>query len=159
MNRSGGLYRIVTATAATALALACWSAVIRPLGAQTSTTIFQATLAEPNQKTTEVSTDELRRILADRSATVFDARPPKEYAIGHIPGAVIVGGKRGLPMSQYVPDASQIEHALGGNKSAPVVLYCSGPFCGRSKRLSDDLLQAGFTNVRRYQLGIPVWRA
>src|SRR5262249_58893426 len=42
---------------------------------------------------------------------------------------------------------------------SPIVLYCSGPFCGRSKRLSEDLLAAGFTNVRRYQLGIPVWRA
>lgn len=48
---------------------------------------------------------------------------------------------------------------LGGNKASPVILYCSGPFCGRSKRLSEELLAAGFTNVRRYQLGIPVWRA
>jgi rhodanese-related sulfurtransferase len=35
----------------------------------------------------------------------------------------------------------------------------NGPFCGKSKRVSEDLLGAGFTNVRRYQLGIPVWRA
>lgn len=33
------------------------------------------------------------------------------------------------------------------------------PFCGKSKRLADELLAAGFTNVMRYQLGIPVWRA
>ena len=62
-------------------------------------------------------------------------------------------------MSQYVPDAGEIERALGGEKESPIVLYCSGPFCGRSKRLSEELLAAGFTNVRRYQLGIPVWRA
>ena len=37
--------------------------------------------------------------------------------------------------------------------------YCNGPFCGKSKRLSEELLAAGFTSVRRYQLGIPVWRA
>jgi len=49
--------------------------------------------------------------------------------------------------------------AVGGNKATAIVLYCSGPFCGRSKRLSEELLAAGFTNVRRYQLGIPVWRA
>jgi rhodanese-related sulfurtransferase len=39
------------------------------------------------------------------------------------------------------------------------VLYCNGPFCGKSKRLSEELIAAGYTNVRRYQLGIPVWRA
>jgi rhodanese-related sulfurtransferase len=40
-----------------------------------------------------------------------------------------------------------------------MVLYCNGPFCGKSKRLAADLLKAGYTNVSRYQLGIPVWRA
>jgi len=39
------------------------------------------------------------------------------------------------------------------------VLYCNGPFCGKSKRLAEELLAAGHTNMRRYQLGIPVWRA
>ena len=39
------------------------------------------------------------------------------------------------------------------------MLYCNGPYCGKSKRLSADLAAAGYTNVRRYQLGIPIWRA
>jgi rhodanese-related sulfurtransferase len=38
-------------------------------------------------------------------------------------------------------------------------LYCNGPFCGKSKRLATDLLASGYKNVRRYQLGMPVWRA
>ena len=42
---------------------------------------------------------------------------------------------------------------------ARVVLYCNGPFCQKSKRLAAELLEAGFTNVRRYQLGMPTWRA
>ena len=62
------------------------SAAGGPVASQTSKTIAQETLEEPNQKTAEISTDELRRILADGSAVVFDARPPKEYAISHIPG-------------------------------------------------------------------------
>jgi rhodanese-related sulfurtransferase len=40
-----------------------------------------------------------------------------------------------------------------------IVLYCHAPFCGESKRLSADLVEAGYTHVRRYQLGISVWRA
>jgi rhodanese-related sulfurtransferase len=142
-----------------AIVVATWLVLSGPAAAETVKTISQATLEEPNQKTLEVSTDELRRILQDRSAVVFDARPPKEYALSHIPGALNVSGKPGLPMSQYVPDGGEIVRALGDEKESPIVLYCSGPFCGRSKRLSEDLLAAGFTSVRRYQLGIPVWRA
>jgi rhodanese-related sulfurtransferase len=62
-------------------------------------------------------------------------------------------------MSQYVSDVAEIGRIVKGDKSAPLVLYCNGPFCGKSKRLAEELLGAGFTNVRRYQLGIPVWRA
>jgi rhodanese-related sulfurtransferase len=142
-----------------ALAASAWAVSSDPVDAQAVKTIAESTLEEPNQKTPEVSTDELRRILTDGSAVVFDARPPKEYALSHIPGAVNVNGIPGRPMSQYVPDAAEVARALGGNKASPVILYCSGPFCGRSKRLSEELLAAGFTNVRRYQLGIPVWRA
>jgi rhodanese-related sulfurtransferase len=122
-------------------------------------TIHQATLGESNQRTAEVSTDEMRRILAERAATVLDARPHLEYAVSHIPGARNVAAKPGVPMSMYVSDVAEIGRIVNGEKSAPMVIYCNGPFCGKSKRLADELLAAGFTNVRRYQLGIPVWRA
>jgi rhodanese-related sulfurtransferase len=59
----------------------------------------------------------------------------------------------------YVSDVKEVERLVDGDKSKPLILYCNGPFCGKSKRLSEELLAAGFTNVRRYQLGIPVWRA
>ena len=126
---------------------------------QSPVSIHQATLMETDQKTKEVSTEELRKILLERTATVFDARPFKEYAISHIPGAVNVAAKAGVPISFYVSDVAEIGRVLKGNKSAPIVLYCNGPFCGKSKRLASELLEAGYTDVRRYQLGIPVWRA
>ena len=121
--------------------------------------IDQATLDEPNQKTREVSTEELRRILAGRSAVVLDARPYQEFAISHVPGARNVAPKPGVPISMYVSDVREVERLVGGDKDRALVLYCNGPFCGKSKRLSEELLAAGFTSVRRYQLGIPVWRA
>jgi rhodanese-related sulfurtransferase len=127
--------------------------------AQSSASIHEATLMESDQKTKEVSTEELRHILTEKSATVLDARPFKEYAISHIPGAVNVSAKPGVPMSLYVSDVAEIGRLLKGDRTAPIVLYCNGPFCGKSKRLAGELLQAGYTNVRRYQLGIPVWRA
>jgi rhodanese-related sulfurtransferase len=121
--------------------------------------IQQATLLEPDQQTPEISTAELQQILREQSATVFDARPFKEYAVSHIPGAVNVAVKPGVPISLYVSDVAEIGRVIQGNKATPLVLYCNGPFCGKSKRLAEELLAAGYTNVRRYQLGIPVWRA
>src|SRR6266576_5263618 len=127
--------------------------------AQSATNIHSATLGETNPKTPEISTDELRRILADKSAIGFDVRPLLEFSISHIPGAMNVTQKPGTSKALYISDDAEIGRVVEANKSKPIVLYCNGPFCGKSKRVSEDLLAAGFTNVRRYQLGMPVWRA
>jgi rhodanese-related sulfurtransferase len=79
--------------------------------------------------------------------------------VSHIPGARNVSAKPGIPMSEYVSDVAEIGRLIGPDKATPIVLYCNGPFCGKSKRLSAELAEAGYTHVRRYQLGIPVWRA
>lgn len=123
--------------------------------ARAESNVLQATLAEPNQKTAEVSTEELRRILADGSAIVLDSRKSAEYAADHIAGARRAAPEAGAPTSAYV---TTVERLVGGNKAAPLVLYCNGQFCQASRRLSEHLVAAGFTNVRRYQLGIPMWR-
>ena len=121
--------------------------------------IFDATLAETGQRTAEVSTAELTGILAARSALVLDARPHLEFAISHVPGAVNVAAKPGVSASMYVSDVAQVGRLVKGDKTAPIVLYCNGPHCGKSRRLADELLAAGHSSVRRYQIGIPVWRA
>ena len=121
--------------------------------------VYRTTLEEANQKTPEVSTDELRRILETGSAVVLDTRPHLEYAMSHIPGAKNVAPKAGVSMAMYVSDVSEVARLVGGDKRKPLVLYCNGPFCGKSKRLAEELLAAGFSDVRRYQLGIPTWRA
>ena len=107
----------------------------------------------------EVSTEELERILATHSATLLDARPYLEFAISHIPGALNVGAKPGISPSLYISDVAEIGRLVRNRKEAPLVLYCNGPHCGKSKRLAAELRDAGYTNVRRYQLGIPAWRA
>lgn len=107
----------------------------------------------------EVTTEEVQVLLATGGATVLDARPYREYAISHIPGAVNVAPKPGVPLSMYVSDVAEIGRLLHGNKAAPLVVYCNGPHCGKSRRLAAELRDAGYSNVRRYQLGIATWRA
>jgi rhodanese-related sulfurtransferase len=121
--------------------------------------VAHATVPESAPRTPDISTEDVVRHLREGTATVFDVRPYNEFAMSHIPGAVNVSAKPGVPISVYVSDAKEIERAVGGNKAAPLILYCNGPHCGKSKRLAEELLAAGFTHVQRYQAGIPVWRA
>ena len=124
--------------------------------ALSQTDVYQATLPEPDQKTPQVSTEDVRRILADGSAIVLDSRKRAEYAAGHIAGACNVAPVPGAPPSEY---AAAVERLVQGDKSQPLVIYCNGQYCKAGRQLSSQLAEVGFTNVRRYQLGIPVWRA
>ena len=121
--------------------------------------VFAAVLVETDARTPNISTDQLTEILARGNAVLLDTRPHREWAVSHIPSALNVAPRPGVPMSQYVSDVAEIARLVGGDRTRPLVLYCNGPFCGKSKRLSEELLAAGFTDVRRYQLGAPVWRA
>jgi len=81
--------------------------------------IYQATLAEPNQKTQEVSTEQVRRILADGSAIILDTRKRSEYVAGHIPGARNINATS--PAS-----VAAVERLVSGDKNkALVLLYLS----------------------------------
>jgi rhodanese-related sulfurtransferase len=114
--------------------------------------IYQAIIGDDDQKVGEVSTEQMRQILFDHSAIVLDTRPLAEFVNGHIPGANNLTGSS----TEIVVAAEKL---VGGEKGKALVLYCNGPFCQASRRLGAQLLDAGFTNVRRYQLGLPIWRA
>lgn len=114
--------------------------------------ILRSTLAETGQATAEVSTAEVRRALADGSPLVLDSRPRAQFAAGHIPGAHNLDA----PASEAV---AAVEKLAGGDRTKALILYCNGPFCQQSRQLAAQLAAAGFANARRYQLGIPVWRA
>jgi rhodanese-related sulfurtransferase len=152
LRRAGGRSR-VRAIAALAICALCVAAAPAGVG------IHRATLEEPGQPTPEISTDELRLILREGSATVLDPRPYAEYALGHIPGAKNVAAKPGVEASAYVSDVAEVGRLLREDRKTPVIVYGNGPHCGKSKRLAQELLAAGYANVKRYQLGIPVWRA
>jgi hypothetical protein len=67
------------------------------------------------------------------------------FAISHIPGAVNVASKAGVPMAVYVSAVAEIGRVLGDRKGASIVLYCNGPFCGKSKRLAEELGSVALT--------------
>ncbi len=108
------------------------------------------------QDGTEASTAELATLL-EQGAAVLDVRSTKECAIAHIPGSRCMPGVvRGD--GTYGDHIEQIVQVYP-DRATPLVLYCNGPFCGKSKRTARSLAEKGYTHVRRYQLGLPVWRA
>jgi rhodanese-related sulfurtransferase len=118
------------------------------LRGQTRASIADAIIGESDAGTPEISTAELRRILSEGKTPVLDVRSAQEYAVAHIPGSI----------NHYEKELEQITKAYPDHGAA-LVLYCNGPYCGKSKRVSEELKKQGYTNVRRYQLGLPVWRA
>ncbi len=96
----------------------------------------------------EISTEDLKQILANKSAPVVDVRTPKEYAIAHIPGSLHIYEKVLDKLMQLLPD-----------QKAGLVIYCNGPYCHKVKRVAEQLFKRGYSNIKRYQSGMPVWRA
>ena len=127
--------------------LAATPALARAQSAPPRPSVFQTTLEEAGQKTPEITTDDLLKILAEGKIPVIDVRTAEEYAIAHIPGSINV----------YELEVQRITGMFGPGQD--MILYCNGPSCGKSKRTSEDLVKLGYTNIRRYQLGMPVWRA
>ena len=121
--------------------------------------VYDAVSREPNDPVPEITTQELFDVLATGEAVVFDARPYDEFLLGHIDGSVSLAAKPDVPMSIYVSDVAEADRLLKKNRSANIVLYCNGLHCKKSKLLAAELVAAGYLNVRRYQLGIPLWRA
>ncbi|MEO5742734.1 MAG: rhodanese-like domain-containing protein [Vicinamibacterales bacterium] len=124
------------------------AALPRDGAGQSVATVHQTTLGEAGQKTPEVSTEEVVAILAGGREPLLDVRSPEEFAIAHIPGSINLYEKEVELVRQRYSD-----------KATRLVFYCNGPFCGKSKRLSEQLEALGYTKIRRYQLGLPVWRA
>ncbi len=121
--------------------------------AHTQLNILDATMGE-TEPSPEVSTAQVRQILKDGSAVILDSRRMEQYAAGHIPDVAHIDMKSGTP--EYI---AEIDKLLDGDRSKMLVLYCNGPNCGASRALARQLVEKeGFTNVYRYQLGIPMWR-
>ena len=127
---------------------ACWPGAIPPAFASSAKpSVYETTLEEQGRATPEISTNEINAILAKGSAIVFDARPKNEYAIAHIPGSINLDERQLGRFTQTYTD-----------RTTAMVVYSNGPFCDLARSRSDDLVRLGYSNVRRYQLGLPVWR-
>jgi len=93
-----------------------------------------------------VSRTELFERMRAGTVTVLDVRPPDEYAVGHLPGAV------NLQLEDLEMRLAEFE------PGQEIVAYCRGPYCVLSFEAVAELRKHGF-KVRRLEDGLPEWRA
>lgn len=92
-----------------------------------------------------VTRDELAARIKEGSVTIFDVRPPDEFATGHIPGAQNVS----------LTDLDHIAPILDLNSE--IIAYCRGPYCVYAHQAVTILRKRGL-NARRLEGGLPEWR-
>jgi ArsR family transcriptional regulator len=93
-----------------------------------------------------VSRDELLQQTRAGLVTVLDVRPPDEFALGHLPGAV------NIPLRELEARLADLDPSL------EIVAYCRGPYCVLSYEAVAALRTKGF-KARRLEDGFPEWRA
>ncbi|HSS77349.1 MAG TPA: rhodanese-like domain-containing protein [Thermoanaerobaculia bacterium] len=93
---------------------------------------------------------------AAQSVVLLDLREAYDFKLDHIPGAV--------NFPAYSEDASiekVVEEKWPQAKAArtPLVLYCYGRGCIRSRDAAAKLARAGFTNLLWFREGLDAWRS
>ncbi len=105
--------------------------------------------ASANSAAPGITAEELKAILdtASYPFVVIDARNPEEYQEVHIKGAINV------PVNKF----QEFKHLLPKDKSIKLIFYCNGIKCGKSKRAAKKAAEEGYTNIKVYAAGMPVW--
>jgi rhodanese-related sulfurtransferase len=93
----------------------------------------------------EITVSEAKGFLDKGGHLFIDCREPKEFKMGHIPGAVnIPRGVMEFKIAKQVPD-----------KNEPVVLYCKSG--GRGCLATCTLCRMGYRNVKNIDGGWLAW--
>ena len=93
-----------------------------------------------------VTRKELMRRVRDEGVTVLDVRPPDEFALGHLPGAL------NIPLRALKARIADLD------PTREIVAYCRGTYCVLSYEAVFALRRRGY-KVRRLEGGFPEWRA
>jgi rhodanese-related sulfurtransferase len=93
-----------------------------------------------------VTRKQLLKMIREGGVTVLDVRPPDEFALGHVPGAV------NIPLRALKERLAEI------SPDREIVAYCRGEYCVLSFEAVALLRARGF-KVRRLEEGLPEWRA
>lgn len=100
-------------------------------------------------KPKSVSYAQVKKLLADPSVMVIDARNEHEFAEGRLPRARNIFA---MEFEQYIPEL------IGMNKDIKIIVYCGGGQCELSHEVSNNLIGLGFKKVYIYLGGWEDWK-
>ncbi|WP_082132847.1 ArsR/SmtB family transcription factor [Pelagerythrobacter marensis] len=107
--------------------------------------VISASLTQPDDLE-GISLDELLERLRDSSVILLDVRPPEEFAMGHLPGAI------------NVPVEGLEDHLPLLARDREIIAYCRGPHCVLSTSAVDIMRKEGI-RARQLNAGFPEWKA
>jgi thiosulfate/3-mercaptopyruvate sulfurtransferase len=90
-----------------------------------------------------------------RDLILLDLRDPRDFAIGHLPGAL------SLPFLHFAADFEKTVEAgwpEADRARMPLVLYCYGIDCVRSRKAGAQAARAGFRDLLWFRGGVQEWR-
>jgi thiosulfate/3-mercaptopyruvate sulfurtransferase len=99
--------------------------------------------------------DRLRR-KPPRDAILFDLREGGDFDAGHLPGAVL------LPSYEFEKQFESLiaKHWPRADRArTPLIVYCYGPGCTRSRFCSTTAARHGWRNLWWYKDGVEGWRS
>jgi rhodanese-related sulfurtransferase len=106
--------------------------------------LLQEEFSEENELES-VDREELVRRVRKGDAIVIDVRPAKEYAAGHLPGAI------NIPAKELRRRIRELK------KSSEIIAYCRGPYCVFARDAVRLLRKSGY-RAHRLDLGVADWR-
>lgn len=99
----------------------------------------------------KISVADVRYLLKeDRDALLIDARFARDYASGHIDGAI------NIPMNSSTEKRQSM--LKGINKSKQMVVYCQSAGCSYDETIAKALLADGYKNIKIFHGGWVEWR-
>jgi len=96
----------------------------------------------------QVDAEEISRAIASKTVIV-DARYARDYALGHIPGAINVS------MSDDDTVYQDVFKDVAVNE--PIIVYCQSSGCPYAGNVAKKLWRRGYTNVKYYKNGWLDW--
>lgn len=100
-------------------------------------------------KAKAINYSQVKKLMADPSVMILDARNEHEFAEGHLPNSRNIFA---LEFEQYIPEL------IGMNKDIRIIVYCGGGQCELSHELSNNLIGLGFKKIYIYLGGWEDWK-
>jgi rhodanese-related sulfurtransferase len=92
-----------------------------------------------------IAPGELQQRLAEGAVTAIDVNSADSWTEAHVPGALHLDPGRLDPSG------------LPADKEAPLVFYCSNPWCRKAPTAARTARKLGYRNVRVMRAGIQGW--